>query len=102
MTMSSSSATPKLPMWVFFVTDAVLLGLAVAILKYAKHPWSEMTIGAAVACVVVGAAIGLVPLIVYYERQKNEMLDDRQRALENLARTVAASAEQISIAAGGL
>jgi hypothetical protein len=89
-------------MWAFFAMDAALLVLAVVILKYAHRPWSEATIGAAVACVVVGAAIGLVPLIVYYERQKNEMLDDRQRALENLARTVAASAEQISIAANGL
>jgi hypothetical protein len=50
----------------------------------------------------LGAIVGLLPLIVIYERQKNEALDDRQRALEALARTVSSSAEQISIAAGGL
>jgi hypothetical protein len=43
-----------------------------------------------------------VPLIVRFERQKNEALDDRQRALEALAQTVSNSAEQISIAAAGL
>jgi len=38
----------------------------------------------------------------FTKRKKNETLDDRQRALESLARTITTSAEQISIAAGGL
>ena len=55
-----------------------------------------------VGCVGLGAFVGLLPLVAGYERQKNEALDERQRALEALSRTVAASAEQISIAATGL
>lgn len=89
-------------MWVFLATDVVLLGAAIVIAKMQPRPWTETTVMAIVACIIVGAIVGLVPMITYYERQKNEMLDDRQRALEALARTVASSAEQISIAAGGL
>jgi hypothetical protein len=54
------------------------------------------------ACIFAGALLALVPLIARFERQKNEALDERQRELEALARTVSASAEQISIAAKGL
>jgi hypothetical protein len=40
--------------------------------------------------------------VARYEREKNETLDDRQRALEALARTLTTAAEQISIATAGL
>src|SRR6185295_10754805 len=50
----------------------------------------------------LGALAGLLPLVAHYERQKNAALDERQRALEALARTVSSSAEQISIATAGL
>lgn len=89
-------------MWAFFATDVVLLGTAWFIAQRSAHPLSTPAAFSIVACVIAGAIVGLVPLIIHYERQKNETLDDRQRALEGLARTVSASAEQISIAAGGL
>jgi hypothetical protein len=41
-------------------------------------------------------------MLAYYEREKNEALDERQRSLEALAQTIANSAEQISAVAGGL
>lgn len=100
--MTSSSPAPKLPIWVFFATDVVLLGAAAYIATHSTRPLSETATLGIVACIIAGAIIGLVPLVIYYERQKNDTLDDRQRALEALARTVANSAEQISIAAGGL
>lgn len=100
--MTSTSSAPKLPLWLFFLMDGVLLAAAASIAKFSAHPWSATTVMSIVACVILGAIVGLVPLVVRYERQKNETLDDRQRALEALARTVASSAEQISIAAGGL
>ncbi len=100
--MPSSSQTPKLPLWIFFATDAIFIGAAVWIARSSPHPLPELTALAIAGCVIAGAIAGLVPLVAYYERQKNETLDDRQRALEALARTVSSSAEQISIAAGGL
>lgn len=92
----------KLPTWIFLVTDVALLGTAGLIAKRSAQPLSTQVSLLIVLCVIVGAIVALVPLIAHYERQKNETLDDRQRALEALARTVTASAEQISIAAAGL
>lgn len=100
--MTSSDPTPKLPLWIFLVADAALLGAAVFIARDAARPLSNAAIISIVACVLAGALVVLVPLVMYFERQKNETLDDRQRALETLARTITSSAEQISIATGGL
>ncbi len=96
------STQPKLPTWIFIVTDLALLAAAAAIAANAHRPYSELTMFLIVACVIAGAVVGLVPLVANYESQKNETLDDRQRALEALARTITTSAEQISIAANGL
>ncbi|MBI4625681.1 MAG: hypothetical protein HY736_20985 [Verrucomicrobia bacterium] len=100
--MNSPDQNPRLPMWIFYVADAALLGAAWFIASRSAQPLSTPATLAIVACVITGAAVALVPLVARFERQKNEMLDDRQRALEALARTVSASAEQISIAASGL
>lgn len=98
----TSSDSPKLPIWVFAVTDAVLLGAAVFIAVGAPQPLPSSAMVAIVACVIAGALALLVPLIARYERQKNETLDERQRALEGLAATLTGAAEQIGIAAKGL
>ena len=100
--MTSSSSVKKLPTWIFLLTDVVLIAAAALIAYESPKPLTLPLVFAIVACIFVGVFVGLVPLVIYYEREKNEMLDDRQRALEALARTVASSAEQISIAAGGL
>jgi hypothetical protein len=100
--MTSSSSAPKLPLWVFVLADVALLSTAAIIAHDSARPLSQTATASIVGCVFVGILVLLVPLIVYYERQKNETLDDRQRALEALARTITSSAEQISIATGGL
>jgi hypothetical protein len=100
--MTSSSPVSKVPLWLFLVTDAVLFAIAGYIGAHTPAPWPQGTTFAVVVLVIAGAAVGLVPLVIRYERQKNELLDDRQRALESLARTLTSSAEQISIATGGL
>lgn len=101
MTMTPS-AQPKLPTWIFIVTDLAALTAAGLIAAYSHRPYSELTMFLIVACVIAGAVVGLVPIVANHEAQKNETLDDRQRALEALARTITSSAEQISIAASGL
>ncbi len=101
--MHPSAPNPKLPTWLFIVTDLALIAAAAAI-AWAHYPKVPPTgwLVTLVVCVAAGAIVGLVPLVARYEREKNEALDERQRALEALSRTVAASAEQISIAANGL
>jgi len=100
--MKSSDPIPKLPAWIFIATDLALIGAAVLIAVVSPQPLSGSAVLWIVACVGLGAIVGLVPLVLIYEQRKNELLDDRQRALEALARTVHSSAEQISIAANGL
>jgi hypothetical protein len=100
--MTSSDQPFKLPLWLYYVTDAGFLGAGFLIARYAAHPLSPAAIFCITGCVIAGGIVLLIPLVVHFERQKNEMLDERQRALEALARTVGASAEQISIATSGL
>src|SRR5688572_24412139 len=100
--MNSSHQNPALPMWLFIATDIGAIGAALAIATWAPHPLTANTIFLIVACVAIAAIAGLVPFVARYERQKNEVLDERQRELEALARTVNASAEQLSIATRGL
>jgi hypothetical protein len=99
--MMPSSPTPKLPLWIFIVTDVALLLAGLLIAAKSPAPLSPTSIFAVVACVVAGAIVLFVPLVSRIEREKNEALDDRQRALEALAATIATSADQISIAAQG-
>ncbi|HUR56325.1 MAG TPA: hypothetical protein VM029_01355 [Opitutaceae bacterium] len=98
----SEQNPPKVPSWVLYATDVAFLAAAGFIAHDSAKPLSTQAAFAIVAAVMAGAVFGLIPIIMRYERQKNEALDDRQRALEGLARTVSSSAEQISIAASGL
>ena len=102
LTMMPSDPAPKLPAWIFVVTDVVLVATAAVIAYRTPYPMDTTSVIAIAACVLAGAAALLVPLVASHERRKNELLDERQTALEALARTVASSAEQIGIAAGGL
>jgi len=99
---SSSSSDQKLPLWIFLLADAAFLATAAYLAHHAPRPLTPATIFVVAALVLAGALAIVVPLVARYERQKNEALDDRQRALEALARTLTSSAEQISIATAGL
>lgn len=101
--MNSSAPTAnKLPPWIFYVLDAVLTAVAAYIAYHAPKPLSTQTILVVTALVLGGALLLTGVLVARYEREKNEVLDDRQRALEALARTLTTAAEQISIATTGL
>ncbi len=99
--MNSSESNPKLPAWPFLLADVALIAAA-AYIALNSDPLTINAVIAIVACVGVGAIVGLVPLVARYEGQKNAMLEERQRALEGLAATISSAAEQLSIAAGGL
>ena len=94
--------TPKLPKWPFLLGDALLLGTAWLIADQTHNPFTGQPLIWIVVCVVAAAIIGAVPFLSDYARRQDEALDERQRGLDAIARTVAASAEQISIAANGL
>lgn len=94
--------TPKLPKWPFLLFDALLLGTAWLIADQNRNPFTGQPLIWIVVCVVAAAILGAVPFLADYARKQDEALDERQRGLDAIARTVAASAEQISIAANGL
>lgn len=100
--MMPSTSSPKLPKWIYFLTDAILLLAAWYIASRSTGPLSSTAILSITALVITGAIVGTIPLLLHYEREKNEALDDRQRALEALALTITTAAEQIGIAAQGL
>jgi len=96
------SDTPRLPKWPFLIGDAVLLACAVLLAKYSPLPYANPVIIAIAGCVALAAILGVVPFLTDYAGKQDEALDARQRGLEALTRTVADSAEQISVAATSL
>lgn len=100
--MSLPESPPKLSKWFFLATDALLIAVAAFIAANSERPLSLAVVLAIVGCVVVGALITSAALIADYARRQEDGFDDRQHALEALSRTVATSAEQISIATAGL
>ncbi|MCF7687646.1 MAG: hypothetical protein K9M98_06780 [Cephaloticoccus sp.] len=96
------SDTPRLPKWPFLIGDAVLLGCAVLLAKYSPLPYANPVIIAIAGCVALAAILGVLPFLTDYAGKQDEALDERQRGLEALTRTVADSAEQISVAATSL
>lgn len=94
--------TPKLPKWPFLLGDALLLGTAWLIADQVRNPFTGQPLIWIVVCVVAAAILGAIPFLADYARKQDEALDERQRGLDAIARTVAASAEQIGISANGL
>jgi hypothetical protein len=100
--MSLPDQTPKLPKLPFLIGDAALLILGWFIANRSGTPLGANAIAAVTACVAVGALLGVIPFLTDYARKQDEALDERQRGLEALSRTINTAAEQISIAANGL
>jgi hypothetical protein len=99
--MSLPHSPPPLPKWPFLLADAALLGAAWLVADRSAQPLNRDALLALIGCVAAAGVLGAIPFLVDYARKQEEALDDRQRSLEALATTVAAAAEQISIAAGG-
>ncbi len=93
--------TPRLPKWPFLLGDAGLLLTALFIGSQASSHMTSSEILTIAGCVACAAIIGAIPFISDYARKQDEALDERQRSLESLSRTITTSADQISIAADG-
>ena len=96
------SDTPRLPQWPFLLGDAVLLACAALLATYAPATFSNSVILTIALCVALAAILGVIPFLADYANKQDEALDERQRGLEALTRTVADAAEQISVAANSL
>jgi F0F1-type ATP synthase membrane subunit b/b' len=100
--MTNPDSNPKLPLWIFLVFDALLIATAGFVAYSSKKPLSFEAALVISGCIAAGAVIIFIPIVSRFEQAKNETLDERQRSLEALARTLGSAAEQISIAASGL
>ncbi|MFZ9681674.1 MAG: hypothetical protein ACO3DQ_00500 [Cephaloticoccus sp.] len=96
------SDTPRLPKWPFLLGDALLLGTAALLAARSPSPYPANIVLTIAICVIVGCILGAVPFLTDYAHRQDEALDERQRGLEALARTIADSAEQISVAANSM
>jgi hypothetical protein len=101
-TMNLPSDTPRLPKLVFFVGWAALLATAWIIWDNAAHPTTGLALVSVVCCVALASVLVAIPFVTDYASRQDEALDNRQRSLQALSVTVAAAAEQVSIAATGL
>lgn len=99
---SLPSDLPKLPKWPFILFDVLLVSTACLIAWNHSGDLSGTALLSVVGCVVLAAILCAIPFLADYARAQDAALDERQRALEALGRTVASSAEQIGIAAQGL
>jgi len=100
--MNLPSDTPRLPKWIFLLGDLILVAAAWLIYDGSKHPPTGGVLIAISICVATAIVVGVIPFVADYARKQDEALDNRQRSLQALSVTVAAAAEQISIAATGL
>ncbi len=100
--MSLPDQTPKLPKLPFIIGDLILLGIAGYLVATHPAPLDSTTLIAVVVCVALGTVLGAIPFLTDYARRQDEALDERQRGLDALSRTLTNAAEQISIAANGL
>lgn len=100
--MSLPDQTPKLPKLPFIAAWAALLLLGWFLVYQAQRPLAAPIIIGAIVCVGLAGFLVIIPFLSDYARRQDEALDERQRGLEALSRTVTSSAEQISIAANGL
>ena len=62
----SLHTVPKTAKWPFFVGDALLLSLAWFVYAQATMPFNGPTLAACVACVTLGAVLGIAPFILDY------------------------------------
>ena len=93
---------PRLNPLPFIIADAVLLVAAGLIGWFAPAPISPLSLAAIAICVATGAVVLLYPFVVNHARRQEEALQERVNQIDALARTVSASAEQISIAVSNL
>ncbi len=101
-TMQRPLETSKLSKLPFIVANLILLLAAWVVFSQAAKPLTAAPLGWIALLVALAAgALGL-PFLADYARAQDAALDERQRALEALARTTADTAEQIGIAAAGL
>ena len=100
--MNLPSDTPKLPKWIFLFGAVILIVAAWFVWDGTGHPAFGLPLVTVLICVTLGVVVGVIPFVSDYARRQDEALDNRQRALQALSVTVAAAAEQVSIAATGL
>lgn len=89
---------PKTAKWPFFVGDALLIGLAWFFYAQASTPFDGPTLTACVACIAIGAMLGITPFIMDYRAEvrlaeSNGLTDtlDQIRGLETIAAAVASA-----------
>ena len=100
--MNHHEEAPKLSKLPFIAGDILLVATAVLIATRSDTPLGSGALIAITVCVVLGAALLVIPFLADYARRADAELADRQNQIAALARTTSDSAEQLGIVASGL
>lgn len=100
--MNHPEEAPKLPKFPFIAGDLVLIATAFFIASRSATPITPGPLVAITICVILGAALAVIPFLADYARRQDAELTERQNQIAALARTTADSAEQLGIVASGL
>lgn len=65
----SQLIAPKMVKWPFFMGDALLVALAWVFYRYADLPFDGPTLAGCLACVTLGALLGIAPFIIDYRAE---------------------------------
>ncbi|MBT5900486.1 MAG: hypothetical protein HOH58_00065 [Opitutaceae bacterium] len=93
---------PRLPKSPFLITALVLLAVTAFLAATADSPPSTGAIVGIIVCVGAGVALSIAPFLADFARHEKLQVDQRQHALESMARSTSSATEQASIAANGL
>ena len=100
--MNHPEEAPKLPKFPFIAGDLALVATAFFIAFRSASPIGPGPLLSITICVVLGAALAVIPFLADYARRQDAELTERQNQIAALARTTADSAEQLGIVAAGL
>jgi molecular chaperone GrpE (heat shock protein) len=93
-------AKPGLSKWPFLLGDFSLLAAATAIALQQRHPLSTGPAGLVVACVLAGAALGILPFVLEYRALVRLAEADRLDSVVSQIGKLEEIASQISAATG--
>ncbi|MCX6936595.1 MAG: hypothetical protein NTU80_01660 [Verrucomicrobia bacterium] len=94
--------SPRLDPVPFILADFVLLASAALIGWQAAAPLGVAPLAAISLLVGLGAIVALYPFVVNHARRQEDAVQERANQIEALARTLGATAEQVSIAVSSL
>lgn len=96
------SDLPQLPKLPFLVADGVLVFVAIVVAATQEGPLVGWPLAAVLICVLLAALLAAIPFVTDYARGQDLALDERQRSLLSLGRTLDQCSERLERGLGAV